>query len=274
MAEYSRNVPAAIKKKVLNQASNQCANPGCPYRITEIHHIKEWAIYKTHDEKDMIALCPNCHASVHRGELRIDDETLYEWKKISNNNVEVGNIFIKPAIESKLVLGSFSVMASGVTKVFKLSKNNELEMNIDEDYIFLVGLKISNAKGKVIFKVKNNITFKQDNKLKLLSRQGKILLTSPIKNEYIPNWLEWQIRKFAPEAIIDNKITLLDIEVIKPGVLKIKGLWQIKDSAYLLTDKNNYYLNKGCQPSGMSGHGEDTVIHYEGDKSCPILAFE
>ena len=68
-----KRVPNEIKKHLIKESGNKCANPGCSNFLTEFHHIKEWVIYKTHDQKHMIAICPACHDSVSRGNLRIDE---------------------------------------------------------------------------------------------------------------------------------------------------------------------------------------------------------
>ncbi len=48
---------AKIKKKLIQSAGNKCTKPGCSVRRTHIHHIKEWAVYQTNKEAEMIAAC-------------------------------------------------------------------------------------------------------------------------------------------------------------------------------------------------------------------------
>ena len=59
------NVDPKVKKRLIQEAGNKCANPGCPVRRTHTHHIRKWAVYQTNDEQEMIAVCPSCHDAIH-----------------------------------------------------------------------------------------------------------------------------------------------------------------------------------------------------------------
>lgn len=74
MAKLRKAVPKNIKMDLIKKAGMKCANPGCSNYRVHIHHIKQWAIYQSNDEKDMIAICPVCHDVAHNGDLIIDDE--------------------------------------------------------------------------------------------------------------------------------------------------------------------------------------------------------
>ncbi|MEW8522478.1 MAG: HNH endonuclease [Candidatus Thiodiazotropha endolucinida] len=67
------------------------------FQGVEIHHIREWHVYKTHDERHMISVCAACHDAIQRGELDITDETLYSWKQISRNVKYIyTNLYVEP----------------------------------------------------------------------------------------------------------------------------------------------------------------------------------
>ena len=51
-------VPPAIKRALYAEAGYKCANPGCCTRLQELHHIRQWSVYQTHDGSEMIAICP------------------------------------------------------------------------------------------------------------------------------------------------------------------------------------------------------------------------
>ncbi len=65
MAKQQRNVPKSLKAQLIKDAGDKCANPGCSNWRVHLHHIKHWVVYKTHDGKHMIAICPSCHDAVH-----------------------------------------------------------------------------------------------------------------------------------------------------------------------------------------------------------------
>ena len=82
MAEHRPEVSKQLKTQLRREAGEKCANPGCSATRTHLHHIREWAVYRTHDGAHMIAVCPTCHDAIHHGQLPISDETLYAWKRI------------------------------------------------------------------------------------------------------------------------------------------------------------------------------------------------
>ena len=74
-------VPMAIQRALIDKVGNRCPYPACSNHLVYLHHIQEWHIYHTHDKQHMLALCGACHDHVHWGKLRIDDATLYRWKR-------------------------------------------------------------------------------------------------------------------------------------------------------------------------------------------------
>ena len=123
MAEYRPKVPVDIKRSLISEAGNKYANPGCPNRLIEIHHAREWCIYKSHDEPHMIAVCPSCHDSITRGNLRSDDQTLYRWKSIHHKPDPASHIYLEPSEDvPKIVLGTISVESETNFVVFELSE--------------------------------------------------------------------------------------------------------------------------------------------------------
>ncbi len=71
-------IPAELERKVLVEAGHRCAIPTCRHINIEIHHIIPWATCKKHEYDNLIALCPNCHTRVHKGD--IDRKSLRIYK--------------------------------------------------------------------------------------------------------------------------------------------------------------------------------------------------
>ena len=55
VAKQQRNVPKPLKAQLIKDAGDKCANPGCSNWRVYLHHIKHWAVYKTHDGEHMIS---------------------------------------------------------------------------------------------------------------------------------------------------------------------------------------------------------------------------
>lgn len=62
-------IPAQLRRDVLLEAGYRCAMPRCGAETTEIHHIVDYATVKEHTFSNLIALCPNCHARVTKGQI-------------------------------------------------------------------------------------------------------------------------------------------------------------------------------------------------------------
>ena len=71
-------IPAELKRRILVEAGHRCAIHTCRHIDVVIHHIIPWAECKRHEYKNLIALCPNCHAKADKGE--IDRKSLRIYK--------------------------------------------------------------------------------------------------------------------------------------------------------------------------------------------------
>lgn len=66
----SRHIPEKMKKRIYQEANMTCPNCGERDVSTfEIHHIQPFSEVKKHEEKNLILLCSNCHASATAGQL-------------------------------------------------------------------------------------------------------------------------------------------------------------------------------------------------------------
>jgi hypothetical protein len=148
MANHRSSVPEATKQALRDQAGSKCANPGCPTVRTHLHHIREWAVYQSHDGRHMVAICPSCHDSVHHGSLRILDQTLYRWKSVTRTaDAGRGHLYVEPGRQAKLLLGSIAVAGDAGLLVFELSTGSCLSFALKEGDIMLLSLTLSDRWG-------------------------------------------------------------------------------------------------------------------------------
>lgn len=61
MTQSRPDVPAAIRRAVLEESGYACAIPSCRATPVEIAHIEPWAKVQEHTFDNLIALCPNHH---------------------------------------------------------------------------------------------------------------------------------------------------------------------------------------------------------------------
>lgn len=267
MAKYRKHILPNIKEELVKEAGMKCANPGCSNYRTHIHHIKEWAVYGTHDEKHMIAICPTCHDAVHHGELKIDDDTLYNWKKTSRNQSNRDQLFIEPGEKSKLLLGTIAVTGNSGISVFEFSPNNKLSFKLVDGDIFLINMSVTSSNGKELFKVtENHVKYDIKPPLEFKRRPGKVCITAPgVLTEYMPIWAVPQIVKVEPQFFNNGRFKIIDIEILKPGLVKVEGFWLNGLSAVCITKNHLSFLQYGQkQPLSLCGSGEDSLLVYDG----------
>jgi len=265
MAEYRSKIPVGIKRKLILEAGNKCANPGCPNKIIEIHHIKEWHVYKTHDGDHMIAICPSCHDTITRGNLRIDDDTLYRWKTIHRELDNSAHIYLEPGENlPKIIVGTISVESETNFIVFELNEYNDLEFCIRGSTILLPRLRIGSDKESLIDVIDGHVISK-NNRIDFDYRPGKIQVKDTSLEDRIPDWAHKIIE--ADPGIDISEQSLLDIEAVEPGILSIKGVWINNDFLVLVNDRQLSFIYPGLiRPLTIIGEGDGTksVLHVTG----------
>ncbi|WP_140400478.1 HNH endonuclease signature motif containing protein [Pseudomonas putida] len=273
----SRAIPKRYKKALISEAGGKCANPGCPNTRVEYHHIKEWAIVQTHNQQDMIAICPTCHDAAHHGTLKITEDILYEWKKISRTPIPVhSNIFIEPGVSSKVILGSVAFMQREPSKttVFSLSPMHSLEFEVRENFLN-VSTKICDQQGAVLLKVSNNnITNTSNGTLTIDSRPGRFRVTAPTTSNLISNHALGRMREIDSNYASGDILTVLDIFITKPGHVKIEGFWSYDQDTIVSTDNRLCFIDSPADHVlRIEGKGEDTCFIYSGPTDQAIFAF-
>jgi hypothetical protein len=265
MAEYRPKVPAPLKRQLIEQAGNKCANPGCPNILLELHHIREWHVYKTHDGDHMIALCPTCHASVTRGPLRITDEDVYAWKGIERRMPRVGHVFVQPGGEPpRLLLGTVSAVGDDGLVVFDFGIGHKLSFAVRDGDIMLLNLKILSA-AKVLVDVVDGYVRTADEHVKICSRPGHIKIPAGIHSAFVPEWIRTRLLAEDKYYGLDG-MPLLEIKVVQPGLVRVNGIWTGQDEAVVITDRRLSFVRRSLlAPITLLGDRDDPpILHYSG----------
>lgn len=126
-----------VQRAVLIEAGHKCAIPSCRHPRVEIHHIIPWAKSKKHEYHNLIALCPNCHAQVHDGE--IDRKSLVKYKSALISAIrDLGDsAFTQPIVEIKRRIYTIDASHPGIYFDFEFPDfcNNDViiaSKNIEE----------------------------------------------------------------------------------------------------------------------------------------------
>ena len=81
VATKRKALPLDVRLLVLHEAGYKCGNPVCRHILTlDIHHLVYLADGGPDTADNLLALCPNCHALHHKGE--IPASSIRAWKML------------------------------------------------------------------------------------------------------------------------------------------------------------------------------------------------
>jgi len=268
MAKKRKKLKPAEKRVIVEEAGNKCANPGCSNWRVHIHHIKHWAVYESNDPSILIAVCPSCHDAIHHGQLKITDETLYAWKGIERpSRPETTHIFVEASEDIKLLTGTIALSTSNErATVFKLSENCELSFRILDNDINLLNISISSLDGNIVLSVIDNYVKVRDSRLVTFEQvPGHVSIKARSVTHFLPERFLKMMQQEQPSYAKDGSIILLDLEVLKPGLVRVKGCWADEDVAAIITNESLSFLHDGLKkPLSLIGHGEKSVLRFTG----------
>jgi len=225
----------------------------------------------------MVAVCPACHDAIHHGDLPISDEEVYRWKNTSRQGAIIrDHIYVEPAGQSLIVLGSISVTAIGGMVVFELSPTNRLSLRIIERDILLLDLRVIDMQGREICTVSDNhLKHSLSLELSYLRVPGQVQLTAPATEPFVPQWLINGVRVNEPDYAGRGKVTVVSAHVLRPGVVKVQGVWLQEGQAVVATEtKLHFVRDHGARSVAMCGDGEQSVLHYIGPITSRLFGFE
>jgi len=189
----------------------------------------------------MIAVCPTCHRQMHYGRLVIDDNTIRQWKQIQRTTGPIREcVYVEPGDDCSVLLGSLILTGGpnaprGLT-AFQLSTRNRLGFSVIDGTALALNLSVADTRGRdVIRVVDSHLTIAPVEPVRHESRTGKHTVTALATDEYIPEWVIAGQAVNAPETLVENEqFTVLDVEVMKPGLVEVHGVWVEDDRALVV----------------------------------------
>lgn len=130
-----KNIKLETKLQVLHEAGYKCSVPTCRTILTlDIHHLVYISDKGSNDPANLLALCPNCHALHHKGE--IPSTSLRAWKMFL---LSLNEAFDRRSIDMLLALdkiGRVPIQGEGVLNCASLIAANLLEIQEQRSYAF------------------------------------------------------------------------------------------------------------------------------------------
>lgn len=265
--EVKRTLTPKQKDEIRHAAGDKCANPGCSVWRTHVHHIDEWAIYHSDDPEILIPVCPTCHDQIHHGSLPISREILVEWKAIRRNrSLRNLHIYVEPGENIKFRAGGLW-LASSVDKMklelFKFAPSVKVDFITKGNKVSLVDISITDLNGEQVIEVLSNYIQVKDEELEYEERTGHIRISTADINRYLPQNLVEKMRSHYGEYAKD-RLTLLELQVLKQGQLALNGCWYHDNQATIMT---NDALTFVPQMTKLVSNDSDCTLTYTGDKT-------
>ena len=217
----------------------------------------------------MIAVCPSCHDAIHHGKLPIDDETLYRWKGIVRPTGEDrAFIYVEPAPKLKLLAGGLALSTTNDRAIiFNLSSRNALSIDVLDGDVLQVSNSLKDVTGREVFRVvKNNIRVVRSPDIVFDFSPGHCRVTVPETSNYIPQWAIDKMRVHEPDYALEGRVTALELEVLKPGLVRVEGIWVAEKVTIIITRSSlSFCRPELARPISLQGEGEESEISFAGD---------
>lgn len=278
-AASSRDIPLKMREALVAEAGGKCANPGCSAWRTHIHHIARWSVRKAHNAKHMIAICPSCHDAAHLKQLSISDDTIYDWKGIKRPGTQRAHLYVEPGTTVRLHLGTVGAQArSNSATIFHLSPINTLSFKVVAPSLLslLVSTGISTIDGRCVLRVVDNHIEVLDTALiEVKHHAGRFSASTTSLDHFVPNWFVSQMREQQPAFASDGRLNLVDLEVVAPGIVRVKGTWANTERVICITDNSISFCTPSLrEPISFVGAGPDaTVFSYTGPITTALFGF-
>jgi hypothetical protein len=226
----------------------------------------------------MIAICPTCHDAVHNGPLTISDKTLHQWKSVSRTEAaERGHLYVEPGRQAKLLLGSIAVTGDAGLVVFELSADSSLSFALKEQDIMLLSLTLSDRVGRRLVRlIDGHVAVEPGTDLEYRRVPGRHLITAPFTRRYMPMWALGRIQGTEPGYQPRDSLTLLDLEVVEPGVVRVAGIWLESRHGVVITESMLHFVRVDpmmLRSLAIAGAGVDSVLHYTGPITAALFGF-
>jgi hypothetical protein len=81
-----------------------------------------------------------------------------------------------------------------------------------------------------------------------------------------------RLRKQEPNFAADGRLALLDLEVLRPALVRVKGVWNDDRQVIAITDNSLSFIDpERPGPLALTGAGEKSVLHYTGSINAALF---
>lgn len=145
---------------------------------------------------------------------------------------------------------------------------------LDKD-ILQVSVRLKDQDGNELLRVvENHVRVIRDKDIMFNYRAGHAWITVPAAGNFTPRWLIERVRTQDPTFAGDGRIIALDVEVLKPGLLRVQGCWPDGHVGVVITERALSFCRFGSrEPISLVGAGEGSVLMYTGPITSALFGF-
>ena len=122
--------------------------------------------------------------------------------------------------------------------------------------------------------VDNSVRYKRASEIFADYRPGRFRLTAPANDRYLPQWLLSQMRAKEGDFAEDGRISILDVEVLQPGIVRLVGCWVEDRRAVVITQGALYLTSMDAEEAlCIFGEGLRTTLVFTGSLDSAFFQF-
>jgi hypothetical protein len=98
-------------------------------------------------------------------------------------------------------------------------------------------------------------------------------VTAPMSGRYLPRWALQQVQGTEPEFDPGDRVTLLDLEVREPGLVKVQGIWLEREHGAIITPDGLHFVQAmpgRDRSTRLAGHGPDSLLFVGAPIGTPV----
>ena len=139
----------------------------------------------------------------------------------------------------------------------------------------MANLSVSTLGGRNVIKVLDgHVKYFVEDPLRYDRRPGRFRLTAPVDSDFLQPWALDQVRQHEPDYANQERLTVLDVEVVEPGLVRVQGIWPHDVHPVVVTQEHLMFLDRGREaPKSLAGEGADSVWFYDGPITTTLFGF-
>lgn len=161
----------------------------------------------------------------------------------------------------KVQLGSIYATTEQRSLSCRFTEYNKVLFRIENDSIFLGDVEIKTLNGRRVLRIFNNQRRPTSEQVQYQYQPRHVHVSAPLDPIFLPAWALESVRHHLPSYATDGRVTLLDMQLVGPNIVKMQGVWMSRDrGVVVLNDKLIWMPSTGEHSSIIGSPGETAML--------------